>query len=367
MVSDQATRVLRLLKDHHNVLIGGAPATGKTHLLGEVKEAFALVAPPPLRPGRRVPIPPGAAGTMFDWMPSPTRTHRRVFSTAFHQGSKHRDWLRGLIPVPGTGGISFQVTRGVFFEAMTYARQDDSAALVIVDEINRGPAVQVFGDSLIAMETDKRLAPDGAALPTTTAIQVLDDAGHLVSLEVPFDLYLLAAMNRADTSVEPLDVAFLRRWQPFTLVPDLDLAAAWLAITDRSAPVPATPAAAGDVFLALFKSWIVLNHRITLLRGNEYQLGHGALRPPDGGLPATVDDALAFAGSVWRALREHIEELFFGEVRTVASVLSADRPGSPFKLETGYFADVPTSELVGPVDPTPDQLFAILRAISEDK
>lgn len=361
-----AVEVLRLLKARHNVLVGGPPATGKTLLLGEVAVAFESFGPPPHVPGARVPIPPGAAGPMPDWMPSPTRSNRRVFRTAFHQGSKFRDWLRGLVPIPGGAGVSFQVSKGIFYQAMEHARLADSAALVVVDEINRGPAVQVFGDSLVAMEGDKRLAPDGTRTSTTTPIQILSDAGLLEAVDVPYDLYIVAAMNRADTSVEPLDVAFLRRWQPYTLAPDEQIAATWLGLPNPAADPPAAPATPQDVYLALHRAWRKVNHRISLLRGAEYQLGHGALMSVAGGPPTSLDEALLFAAGVWGRLREHVDELFFGDVRAIAAIVSADQGESPFKLQTGFFAEAPTHELLGPSAPDAGQLYKILRAIALD-
>ena len=50
------------------------------------------------------------------------------------------------------------VTEGVLYRASEYAKQPEHAALVIVDEINRGPAAEVFGGSIVAMEGDRGLA-----------------------------------------------------------------------------------------------------------------------------------------------------------------------------------------------------------------
>ena len=47
---------------------------------------------------------------------------------------------------------SFRITEGVLYRASEFAKQPNSAALLIVDEINRGPTVQVFGGAIVAME-----------------------------------------------------------------------------------------------------------------------------------------------------------------------------------------------------------------------
>ena len=69
----------------------------------------------------------------------------------------------------------------------------------IIDEINRGPAVQVFGGAIVAIESDKRLASDGAKLAETQFFEMLDPvSGDVIEYALPHDLYILAAMNQAD-------------------------------------------------------------------------------------------------------------------------------------------------------------------------
>ena len=48
--------------------------------------------------------------------------------------------------------------------AAEYALQPDSAALVVIDEINRGPAVQVFGSAIVGIERSKRKGPTDCPL-----------------------------------------------------------------------------------------------------------------------------------------------------------------------------------------------------------
>jgi 5-methylcytosine-specific restriction protein B len=66
--------------------------------------------------------------------------------------------------------------------------------------------VQVFGGAIVAIESDKRLASDGAKLAETQFFEMLDPvSGDVIEYALPHDLYILAAMNQADASVEPLD------------------------------------------------------------------------------------------------------------------------------------------------------------------
>jgi 5-methylcytosine-specific restriction enzyme B len=366
--SQRAVEILRLLRTRHSVLVSGPPATGKTLLLGEVARWFEESAVPAHRPRARVPLPRGSTVPgIEEWLPSPERTNRKVFRTAFHQGTKFRDWLRGLVPVPGGGTVTFKVSNGLFYEAALHALTESGASLVVIDEINRGPAVQIFGDSIVTIEADKRLGADGVATLTTQPIRVLREDGDSEPFSVPFHLYLVAAMNRADTSVEPLDVAFLRRWQPYVLRPDPQLAAEYFGLTSLDALPPAVPGTAGDVYLATTRAWIAINRRVALARGWDYQLGHGVLMWREGPPPTNVPDALDFCQIVWQRLRDHVDELFFGDVRSVAATLNAGQGGNPYRLEAGFFADAPVSELVGPENPSGDTLYALLLAIAAEQ
>ena len=65
-----------------------------------------------------------------------------------------------------------------------------------------------------AFEADKRLGDDGNVVPgKTVTVQILDDKAELINYQLPSRLYILAAMNQADSSVEPMDAAFMRRWK----------------------------------------------------------------------------------------------------------------------------------------------------------
>ena len=99
----------------------------------------------------------------------------------------------------------FRIAEGVLYKASEHARRAGHAALVIIDEINRGPAVQVFGGSIVAMESDKRLGPGGERMPSTQYFELLNPrTGDLIEYAFPESLYLLAAMNQADVSVDTL-------------------------------------------------------------------------------------------------------------------------------------------------------------------
>ncbi|MFW8194369.1 ATPase, partial [Klebsiella pneumoniae] len=76
---------------------------------------------------------------------------------------------------------------------------------------------------------------DGAPRTETQFFEILDPiSGNVIEYALPHDLYILAAMNQADASVEPLDVAFLRRWEPLRLEPDESILRAYYGLGTKN-------------------------------------------------------------------------------------------------------------------------------------
>lgn len=355
--------VLRALATRKNVIVSGPPGTGKSRLLNQVRDLFewdssAMGADP----DSTIPLP-DERGEIPPWFPSPNRDgDRHTFATVFDQNTKYRDFMRGLVPTVGVAG-QFQVSEGTLYRASIHALKGENAALVIVDEINRGPAVAAFGSSLVGLEADKRLGSNGERLPSTQQFELLGDNGESVAFALPADLYVLGAMNEADTSVEPLDVAFLRRFALYRLEPEVSILREHFGLSPVSGLVADHPDSHDDVYEVLVQAWTALNKQVLLARGAAYQLGHGALMhraAPSSGLPA----AMEYVSEAWATLRAHLDEVFFGDTRAAADVLRVDEGGSPYKLEEATFAGQTVSRIVGPLRPNNDEMYKLLSIIS---
>lgn len=362
--------MLALLRDRKNVLLSGAPGTGKTRLLREVLDAFVAPTGPAHVPGAPIPIPPGGGGGAPAWLPSPSRPLRRAFPTVFDQNTRTRDVLRGVGPALGAAhrGV-FRVYDGVLYRANEVAATADGTALVVIDEINRGPAVAAFGASIVALDADKRLDVTGQPTPTTAYFEVINDLGDAMSYALSDHLYLLAAMNTADVSVEPLDVAFQRRFAPYVLEPMLPILRDYLGLPAQPAAwTPASPAVtAEDVYEAFAAAWSAANNAIRLIRGPDFQLGHGGVMQTGLALPpltAGSADALDAIGPLWDLLAAHMREVFFGDTLALAEGFAAGRPGSPYQLQQQAFAGRSVASVTGPPHPRGTALYELMAAIS---
>lgn len=359
---------LALLATHRNVLISGPPGAGKSKLLGEIAHYFTVPAgklPPPKHdPKSDVPL---KAPTTFT-TPAPAKKSRKVFRTVFHQTSKHRDFVSGIAPtvVKAEGAPAFRVVKGQLLHAADHAKGADGVSLLIVDEINRGPAVQIFGGSLVAIESDKRLAADGKETIDTQKFEIMDPAtGEVVEYALPSDLYILAAMNQADASVEPLDVAFLRRWEMLRLEPDEEVLRNYYNVAAGAAH-PAAATAPADVYNASVQAWLKVNSRIRIGKGADFQVGHGVLMGHSNPATAKLDDALRDTAQAWEKIRAHVEEVFFGDLRAVATVLNATDAvaGHPYKLTETSFAGDPRLEIKGPTRLSSANIYEFLKAVA---
>lgn len=365
VVIQMENKILELLSKKKNVIIMGAPGTGKSRIINEICEKFekntASIQKPAHEVGATVPIP--AVRTSGNTLEFLKKKNRKVFRTTLHQNSKYRDFLTGIVPIPnGSGG--FQINEGILYRANEFAKQEDSAALLVIDELNRGPAVEVFGGSIVAIESDKRLSSDNGILPMTQTFEIVDPVdGKLVEYAFSPNLYILAAMNQADVSVAPLDVAFLRRWQPFRLKPDYVCLEKHFNINTND-NVPEVPTTNSDVYLAAVKALIKINKRIFVGRGADYQLGQGVFlsTKPSGD---SVDKALEFVCEVWDMIFAHIEELFFGDAISISYVVNANNSLSPYELEEVSFAgEIKTILTHEEIDKT--NIYDLYRAIGEE-
>lgn len=249
---------------------------------------------------------------------------KRYEFVTFHQSFSYEDFMEGLTPVvdEDTGGIRYQVRKGVFLRLCERARLDPQHPYaMVIDEINRGNVSKVFGELIALIEIDKRAGCENALTVT------LPYSGEAFS--VPANVHLIGSMNTADRSLAGLDIALRRRFEFLEVAPKPEL------LRGRRA--------AGVDLSELLE---VINKRIAMLLDNDHRLGHAYfMRLPDN---AGLDDLEALFR---KQILPLLQEYFFEDWQRIAWVLNDHRKDKDFrfvvKLENeaqrlfGSEADVP--------------------------
>lgn len=333
-ISSRAQEVVDALRAHHNVLLYGPPGTGKTHLVTEVRRQFTSSGLT-LDTATADQAIAGGGSVHSEW-------------TTFHQSYSYEDFVVGLRPKPlGGGGFELIPRPGVLLGLAEWARLAGNESLLIIDEINRGNVSRIFGEFITLMEPDKRLAEDGSETEQTVSVRLpFIDEGHepevslpdgtTVTVATPFTMprrvYTLATMNSVDKSVAPLDSALRRRFHVIHIAPNVaEFAASHLGLSGNPTSdswSPQTPRGLSDYRWLGAAALAVINSRIAVFLGNDYELGEWFLRP----LVDAEDSPTAAASlaEIWRtALMPQLEDYFVGRADQLSAVLGESAEVTP--------------------------------------
>lgn len=187
-----------LLQTNHNLILTGAPGTGKTYLAKEIAESF------------------GAIG-------------ERCGFVQFHPSFDYSDFIEGLRPIKAANSneIGFERKDGIFMAFCRKAlkaylnsenKADAPKYVFVIDEINRGEMSKIFGELFFSVDPGYRGAEGRISTQYSnlwTEEDIYDDTlegDDRYKFYIPENVYIIGTMNDIDRSVESMDFAFRRRF-----------------------------------------------------------------------------------------------------------------------------------------------------------
>ena len=177
-ISEEKYLTLRaVLERKKNIILQGAPGIGKTFTAKRL--AYSIIG---------------------------AKNDNQIEFVQFHQNYSYEDFVIGYKPTED----NFELRTGIFYNFCKLAESEpDKKFFFIIDEINRGNLSKIFGELLMAIESDYR--------GTKIKLACNDE-----NFSVPEKLYIIGMMNTADRSLALIDYALRRRFSFFEMTPAFD-------------------------------------------------------------------------------------------------------------------------------------------------
>ena len=198
--------LITLIKSNYNLILTGAPGTGKTYLAKQIAAQMIL-------------------GKAYDEKNASDEENRKIVEqydfVQFHPSFDYTDFVEGLRPIDdGGGNVSFRREDGIFMKFCRKAldaykaaekKEEASKYVFVIDEINRGDLSKIFGELFFSIDPGYR-GVKGKVKTQYSNLWKTEKFGDSDSFYIPENVYIIGTMNDIDRSVESMDFAMRRRF-----------------------------------------------------------------------------------------------------------------------------------------------------------
>ncbi|WP_281746749.1 McrB family protein [Helicobacter suis] len=240
------------------------------------------------------------AKALFDYY----KEQRQIDFVTFHQSYSYEEFVEGIKPKMLDGQVCYEIKDGIFKQICKKAKDaqkfpPEKPYILIIDEINRGNIAKIFGELITLIEPSKRIGNEESLEVT------LPYSGDYFG--VPNNLYIIATINTADSSIALLDIALRRRFSFVEMMPK---------------PTLLNTNCSGVDLQKLLKA---INERIEFLLDQDHSIGHAYFL----GLETLQDLQDCFKNKIIPLLQEY----FYDDHAKIDAVLNKNGMLKPKSLE----------------------------------
>ena len=228
LMMEQIKEFTQILNIKKNIILQGAPGTGKTYNTAALALSICGV-----KDGDKFMVREDGKDSEYVMKFSDhsivmkkyeeLQKEGRIGFCTFHQSMDYEDFVEGIKPKTTNGQITYEVEPGIFKTMCKNAINKVSENFVlIIDEINRGNVSKIFGELITLLEADKRIGVTEEEKKTLHTIWLTLPYSKK-PFGVPSNLYIIGTMNTTDRSVGNIDYAVRRRFAFVTLKAEREL------------------------------------------------------------------------------------------------------------------------------------------------